>query len=338
MFLFHLLLATKFLLMSDRADFWDPDTASAKTQQMGKQETNPLPIDFRAFKGQKVLVLAHGFNNSAKDVIETYQQINNAISSLTTLSGKPLYDIVLGYLWPGGDSRLEYFSASARADLLADRVGSHLNALAFFADTVDIFAHSMGNRLMLGALDQLTIQNEEDHTRISEKKAFQWDQSLNNAPWSFVQWLSDTIFRQLYRNKLSQKPIQNFYSLAAAIDAEALEKDQPYYNATQQCENMYVFHSNRDDVLKFLFLIAEKDEALGYKGIGDLATSSQNIQYIDCTSLVPSHSGYFALPSLYQFIRNQHIQKILTAQISPNVKLLDNGLVEAIVSQAEFMK
>lgn len=296
-----MLLAAQFMFLSDRASFWDPDKESADTEQSSAENAPVKPVDFRQFKGKKVLLLVHGFNNTAKDAAHTYHQIYQEIEALSDAKNSPLYDVIIGYLWPGYDHRLEYFSAERITSELAARAGLHLHALSSFASGVDIFAHSMGNRLMLGALNHLSKQEEKTQ--------------------GFLHFLA---------KHHPIHTIQNFYSIAAAVADHSIDKNEQYYQSTQQCQNMYVFHSNRDEVLKFLFLIAEREEALGYEGLENESEVSPNIQFIDCSSLVGGHSGYFQVKPLYQFIQKQHANQTLAPNIAHNVELLANGLVARI--------
>ncbi len=339
MFIRTLLLATKFLLMSDRADFWDPDTVSLDTEEMEMIGSKQSLFDFRQFRKKNILLLVHGFNNSPKDAIATYHQINNHLNTLQNSYGESLYDVIIGYLWPGGDSRFDYFSAERTADALANRVGFHLNALAFFSNRLDILAHSMGNRLILNGLNLLSLHNQQEKISISETSAIAWSQILLKAPLSSKHCFIDTLKNRIFRKNLRQKPIQNLYSLAAAVDNESIEKNEKYFPATQQCQNMYVFHSRKDDVLKYLFLLANRDRALGFKGPSNPDLTSKNIQIIDCSSLIHDHSGYFSSEPLYKFIRNQHTIPILKSEIARNVTLLETGLIQVLTeNQGEFGK
>jgi hypothetical protein len=178
----------------------------------------------------------------------------------------------------------------------------------------------MGNRLILGALDYLSLHTEKPTSQIPNSS------SCFGLPYSIRKQSCHNFFKQ----RQQTQPIQNFYSIAAAVDDDAIEKGHEYYNSTQQCQNMYVFHSSRDDVLKFLFLVAEKDEALGFEGLEDLNSISNNIQFIDCTSLVDSHSGYFLTKPLYKFIQNQHTHQTPAPNMAPNVQLLANGLIAPV--------
>jgi esterase/lipase superfamily enzyme len=274
--LFCSLLAANFLVMSDRSQFWDADKISNQTKviEAGKEAN----VNFAEFIGKRVLLLVHGFNNSSEDAMNTYNQINKNLSSFN------LYDTVIGYLWPGYGNRLEYFSAEKNAKALADRMRLHLNLLSFFATEVDLLAHSMGNRLVLEALESDSHQQ-------------------------------------------NRKLIDNFYSLAPAVDDDSIEQNHTYYHSTEQCKKIFVFHSACDDVLKILYVIAEENKALGSQGDGNPKLMPKNVQFVDCSDFVHGHSDYFTVPSLYAFIKNQQTHKIPSL---PNVKLLADGLTSPI--------
>lgn len=274
--LFCTLLAANFLVMSDRSQFWDADTISAETKVIEKGKVKN--VNFAEFTGKKVLLLVHGFNNTAEEALATYSEINKHLSTLG------LYDTIIGYLWPGYNSRTEYFSAEKNAETLAARLRLHLSLLATFAIKVDLLAHSMGNRLVLEALE-----SDSKHQK--------------------------------------RKLINNFYSLAPAVNEDSIDKNQTYYHSTEQCKKMFVFHSDHDEVLKVLYTIAEKSKALGAQGDMAPVLTPKNVQFIDCSDFVDGHSGYFTVASLYTFIQN-HVTGKMPAM--KNVKLLTDGSTSPI--------
>jgi esterase/lipase superfamily enzyme len=276
------LIAAQLVLWSDRADFWDADNISKQTEELYENgQIGPMP-NFPEFMGKRVLMLIHGFNNSAGEALMTYELINEHFSHLQDESGRELYDVVIGYLWPGNDRRTDYFSAKRHAEKLASRMKETLAQLASQALKIDLFAHSMGNRLMLEALKLLPCHPDK-------------------------------------------KPIENFYSLAPAVDNEALERGEEYYSSTKQCENIFVFHSEEDNVLKYLYLTAERDRALGFKGEENSRYVPMNVQFIDCTAFVGGHSEYFHTSPLYQFIMNQHAMLVDPPMSAMHLKLLGDG-------------
>lgn len=278
-------IAAQFLLWSDRADFWDPDNLSLVTEERDEGGVIDPMLMIQECTGKRVLMLVHGFNTTADSALANYQLIKGNVSQLKDHAGNELYDIVIGYLWPGNDHGVEYYQAKKHAERAAKRMTSTVQELASCASSIDLFAHSMGNRLMLEALKPMPANP-------------------------------------------SKRPIQNFYSLAPAVDNESLEKGEEYYPSTTQCENIFVFHSERDDVLKYLYLSSEQDRALGYKGEEHAKCVPMNVQFIDCTAFVGGHSEYFHTQPLYQFILNQHEMRLDAPGMAMHLKLLSNGLAE----------
>ncbi len=276
------LIAAQLIFWSDRADFWNADSPSLKTEELNTTSHLESMPNFSECMGKRVLMLIHGFNNTADDALTTYHLVNEHFSHLQDESGQELYDVIIGYLWPGDDKKSDYFDAKKHADLLANRMKESISHLASQALKIDLFAHSMGNRLILEAL-------------------------------------------KLLPSNPDKKPIENFYSLAPAVDNESIEKGEEFYPSTKQCKNIFVFHSERDEVLKYLYLAAERDRALGYEGEEHSRNVPMNVQFVDCTAFVGGHSEYFQANPLYQFILSQH-EKLIDSPISAmHLKLLGDG-------------
>lgn len=274
------LLAATFTFMSDRAQFWDPDDVSNETEEIVNGPE--FPANFSSFQNQKVLLLVHGFNTSGEDVKATYQTIVKHIDPFG------LYDAVIGYVWPGYDEALDYFEAEENANGLAERMQGHLRELCKVARSVDILAHSMGNRLLFKALDCT----------------------------------------------LTDKPlIRNFYSVAPAVNANSIEVANIFYRSAQQCQELCVFHSNHDEVLKWAYILAELSEALGYEGDADPDKEAPNVQFIDCTPFVNGHSAYFQAIPFYLYIQLQNLQRIPSPKTAQNVILQQNGTVLSLAAK-----
>lgn len=260
--LLGLLFASHFLLMSDRASFWDPDKISNQTEIAQESTEKTIHLD-QEIKGKNVLLLVHGYNNDAKEALSTYRLINVHVSAFMDSRHSKFYDYVIGYLWPCYDHSLEYFEAKQHVSKLAKKMRTHLEFLSKSAAKVDVLAHSMGNLLMLEALD--------------------------------------------YHPHQKKKLVQNYYALAPAVDNEVLEKKEKYYYSTQNCENLFVFYSKGDEVLKWSYSLAEWDRALGFEGAEHPSKLPQNVQLINCTHFISGHSQYFSLLPLYDFIKNQFL-------------------------------
>lgn len=108
--------------------------------------------------GKRVLLLVHGYNNEWADVIRAYAVIDASVRRLM----RNKYDLVVGYTWPGGDDRFDYFAAKTRAGALSPRFQELLREL-HSRDTrpaaLDLMTHSMGARLSLEALSLLSTRN-----------------------------------------------------------------------------------------------------------------------------------------------------------------------------------
>jgi len=139
--------------MSDRDHFWEADKLSAKTQIAWDGVADQPTIDIKKLKDKKVLLVVHGFNNSSKDAMESYRTVADHIAALKDGDGNGIYDLVIGYLWPGYDNKLEYFAAKKHTTQLKEKLQDHLIFLSSMAAKVDILAHSMGNRLVFEALN-----------------------------------------------------------------------------------------------------------------------------------------------------------------------------------------
>jgi esterase/lipase superfamily enzyme len=72
---------------------------------------------------KKLLILVHGFNNPFEDVIQEYQLIFNQKESHFPEE----YDHIIGFLWPGGESELDYFHAKKMAEKTGPRLSQWLS-------------------------------------------------------------------------------------------------------------------------------------------------------------------------------------------------------------------
>jgi len=181
---------------------------------------------------------------------------------------------------------LEYFQAQNHCKLLAPRVRGHLDQLALQANTVDVVAHSMGNRLIFEALSSFG------------------------------------------RRKVT--PINHMFSLAAAVDDEALDRGEIYSSCLKRCREVSILFSRNDGVLKGLYPLAEFDSALGTAGSEDVSKLPSNSKQVDCTSLIDSHSAYLTALPVFYFIRNTLLGKIPSPQTTQTLELLSDGSVKIL--------
>lgn len=148
------------LMISARKDFWSSTELSDadEIRQVNlKDDSLGDPISKDQLPGlvddKKVLVLIHGYNNEEDDVCRAYDIIEgNVTSLLRNDDGSPIYDLIIGYTWPGGDDGLDYFAAKKRASAVSPRVNRWIDALRRAGASIDVMGHSMGCRVSLLAL------------------------------------------------------------------------------------------------------------------------------------------------------------------------------------------
>lgn len=275
--------------ISDRGDFWDAETIASRTDYgvdyagtVVLTDKSALATHLHRSSSKRVLFLIHGYNNDEASVMRSYKAIQDGLQQ----AAKPaqLYDLIIGYAWPGSlqqDSKLAYELAKKNVEVLAPRLRKHLEELSAIAKTIDVMAHSMGNRLLLTALQ-----------------------------------------------KPAARPlVNNFYSLAPAVDNESIDRGGFFFSFTCNCTRLYVFYSERDNVLKWAYALGEQDYALGYDGADKWKSLPKNVELVDCTEIVDGHSAYMKVPAIYAFIHNIGYKGILSAK---GVEILQNGRIKVI--------
>lgn len=134
-------------------EFWDIEISAG--METGRTRLGGFNEVTNRLKNRRVLILVHGYNNEFEDIIRAYGLVEEKVMNL--VGGE--YDDVVGYTWPGGDNRFEYFSAKTRAGAIAPRFCHNLTEL--LADvqnrpaSVDVMTHSMGARVSLEALKHI---------------------------------------------------------------------------------------------------------------------------------------------------------------------------------------
>lgn len=206
------------------------------------------------------------------------------------LKKKTIYDEIIGYLWPGCDSRLEYFKAKENAEEIKKRAFQFIQLIASEAKQVDVLAHSMGNYLFLEAM------KKPEHSGL----------------------------------------VTNYFSLGAAVDNESIQKGEVYYSSIKNCKEVYVAYSKEDDVLEYIYTLAELDKALGGFGIEDISKLPPHVQLVDCSKVVDAHSAYFECSQLYQFIQNRIFGIPPFPENAKKVELLINGEIVILPATLTF--
>lgn len=115
----------------------------------------------------------------------------------------------------------------------------------------------------------------------------------------------------------TKEKVRNLFTMAAAVDNESIQTNEPFYSPTQLCEKVYVFHSKNDPVLGMAYRTAELDNALGLTGTEDTADiihNSKNVKVINSKNLIKEHGGYKTCVPIYLHIKNELDNSNLTPQ------------------------
>lgn len=101
-------------------------------------------------KEKNICILVHGYNNEYFEVNDAYQIMENNIHNKLS----DTYQKIIGYSWPGGDQRLDWFNAQSRANAVARRFRHFLESIRPKAKSIDLISHSLGARVSLKALKE----------------------------------------------------------------------------------------------------------------------------------------------------------------------------------------
>jgi esterase/lipase superfamily enzyme len=148
------------IVISSRKNFWEPIAFSTKEairnvdlSNASDQGAEMSEADFKtAITGKKLLLLIHGYNNDEGAIRNSYNIIENMMTSHGLLGPGTPYDMIVGYAWPGGDLALSYAFAKKRAEKAAPRVQKMFLSIAANASALDVNTHSLGARVALQAL------------------------------------------------------------------------------------------------------------------------------------------------------------------------------------------
>lgn len=283
------LLAISMFSISDRDHFWEAETLSKQTQyaQVDEQgitkllNANQIQQFWSDLKNKHVLVLIHGFNSPTP-----YTNYHNIRVNIENLELPVPYDYIIGYVWPSYDDSVEYRIAKTQIQKLKPIFAQTLSKIHSAAASLDVIAHSMGNRLLLETLN-------------------------------FVEEATD-------------KWVRNFFAWAPAVDNESIDMNQEYYPATQLCENMYVFFSHEDGVLKWNYPIPELDVALGLAGDESPSDLPPNVQLVDCSDVIHEHSAYMLSKPIYDYLQKIQQDELFTPLRSQTVKITETGASEVM--------
>ena len=261
------------IIISARKDFTNPDELLPETKpdqfkiinlsQSEIPDSELSESDFlQKLSNKRILMLVHGYNSAHGKMCKAYYTIEKNVEKYV----KNQYEIVIGYSWPGGGSRLNWKLAKENADKTAKRLKILIKNISGVLKSpsniqLDIISHSLGARVILEMLKQLS---KED---------------------------------------LGWQPVRNYFCMAAAVDNEVLEPDEKFHASTSQINNIYIFHSKHDKPLRSAYRAAELDRALGVHGPEHSDQLGKNIYIVNCKNRVKGHGAYKETASVYKYIQ-----------------------------------
>lgn len=144
------------LIVSARVDFVDPDRLLPEGHiirevNLSNDSTVKTLIQdefLSEIRNKNICILVHGYNNEYFEVNDAYQIMENNIHSSLPNS----YDMVVGYSWPGGNRKLEWWDAKSRANAVARKFRQLLESIRGEVQSIDLISHSLGARVSLKAI------------------------------------------------------------------------------------------------------------------------------------------------------------------------------------------
>jgi esterase/lipase superfamily enzyme len=118
----------------------------------------------RRVRGERVLVLIHGFNTPMTTACDAFREIAERFDDYAPAA----YDRILGFTWPGGDASYHYFSAKRRLPDAGRHLRRWVKRLQGACRAVDLLAHSLGSRLVRQALTPDASAEKAPHVSESE--------------------------------------------------------------------------------------------------------------------------------------------------------------------------
>jgi hypothetical protein len=108
-----------------------------------------IPDDERQklVQGKRVGIILHGMNNTASEAYQSFAKVSFAM--------KENYDIFIYYIWPGEGVLPHYSYNNAGNPKLIKHYQALLTGLKSAASSLDVIAHSMGNRFTLQTLKHI---------------------------------------------------------------------------------------------------------------------------------------------------------------------------------------
>ena len=151
-------------IISSRLDFSNPDDLMPSGHTIReidlRDDSNARSFSdvdefLKLISRRRLLMLVHGYNNEQEEIYDAYSIVDEKIR--IHLSDE--YDDVVGYVWPGGDSKLDWWQAKRSANGVARRFRRLVAGLSGSAASLDLMSHSLGARVIFKAMKQAEANN-----------------------------------------------------------------------------------------------------------------------------------------------------------------------------------
>ena len=102
------------IIISARENFNNPDRLLESghiTREINLQNDDVIDRDIdmpelqEKIRNKKILLLVHGYNNEQEEVFDAYETIEKKVNK----NLEDVYDLIIGYSWPGGDDALDWW-------------------------------------------------------------------------------------------------------------------------------------------------------------------------------------------------------------------------------------
>lgn len=102
---------------------------------------------YKQLQGKRIAILIHGYHTDFDGALKAYQSIvdNMSIKQLP-------YDVVIGFMWPGGITAAGFDLAIARTSHASDKLLELVSAVHPTCRYIDVETHSLGAEVALDAL------------------------------------------------------------------------------------------------------------------------------------------------------------------------------------------
>lgn len=137
-----------------RQDGIDGNTFTETDQLFNLEHDKPIELISEAellqsVKQKKILILLHGFHQSIFDVLSFYISMEELHRKYLSVH----YDVVVGIIWPGGESKFDNYRPKQNVKKAGSYLQSWIYHLTKSQCTIDVMSHGMGSLLVYHSMD-----------------------------------------------------------------------------------------------------------------------------------------------------------------------------------------